>query len=154
MDAALLNLQTIKTRHYHFGIDIEYVPAWELRKLAPQVLPLHWRVADRRDDGIAYVYTPPFNKPMSVIMSCCREDDGKLWLHVSASKRSIDGTRQELPSWEDMATVKALFVGRDRKAIQVFPVEAEHVNLAEILHLWACLDGDGLPDFTHGTGSI
>lgn len=60
----------------------------------------------------------------------------------------------KLPSWKDLRDVKDVFIG-NRKAIQVFPVAAEYVNIhPNVLHLFACLDDDGLPDFTSGTGSL
>jgi len=67
-----------------------------------------------------------------------------LWLHVSVSRRKY------IPSYADLADVKATFIGPDRQAVQLFPRADRHVNLHEYcLHLWACLDpaGDGLPDF-------
>jgi len=78
----------------------------------------------------------------TVIFSVGRHDDGKRWLHVSLVLQ--DG----LPSYEDLCEVKRIFVGRKRQAIQVFPPAYKHVNIHErCLHLWCCLDGDGLPDF-------
>lgn len=78
-----------------------------------------------------------------------RELDGRVWLHVSASRGS------RLPSYADLVEVKELFIGRERKAVQVFPSRAEHVNIhPHALHLWHCVDGDVLPDFTHGSGSL
>jgi hypothetical protein len=48
-----------------------------------------------------------------------------------------------------------MFIGDGRKAIQVFAPVAEHVNIHEFcLHLWHCLDGDPLPDFTRGGPTI
>ena len=77
------------------------------------------------------------------------EADGKRWLHVSVSRRS------RMPTYEDLALVKRLFIGPARKAIQVFPPEAEHVNVHPYaLHLWCCLDADPLPDFRRQDGTI
>jgi hypothetical protein len=82
---------------------------------------------------------------MTVIFSGMVEADGKRWLHVSCAH----GNR--LPSWDDLKLVKETFIGRDRKAVQVFPSQEEYVNVNPYcLHLWHCLDGDGLPDFTSG----
>jgi hypothetical protein len=53
-----------------------------------------------------------------------------------------------------MSEVKELFIGGDRQAIQVMPPRSNHVNIHEVLHLWHCLDGDGLPDFTGGGETI
>lgn len=77
-----------------------------------------------------------------VVFSARREADGRRWAHVSLSRPS------RLPSWEDVREVKNAFIGRDRRALQVLPPEAEYVNIhAHCLHLWHCLDDDGLPDF-------
>lgn len=77
-----------------------------------------------------------------VQLSGAVELDGRRWVHVSCSRRD------RMPSYEDLCLVKRLFIGRDRKALQVFVPEAEHFNFhAFCLHLWHCVDGDGLPDF-------
>ena len=74
--------------------------------------------------------------------------EGKRWLHVSCSHKN------KMPSWKELKEVKEKFIG-DRKAIQIFPIKSEYVNIMpNCLHLWACLDDDGLPDFTKGIGSI
>lgn len=79
---------------------------------------------------------------MSII--CGMENhDGKWWLHVSCAKPD------SLPTWEDFKEVKAIFIGRDKKAIQILPNEKEYVNIHPYcLHLYHC-GNDDLPDFTH-----
>ncbi len=80
--------------------------------------------------------------PLKVIISGRVEDDGRRWIHVSCSHRN------RLPSWQTLREVKDTFIGKERKAIQVLPPQSEYVNLHNYgLHLWCCLDGDGLPDF-------
>jgi hypothetical protein len=77
-----------------------------------------------------------------VIVSARVEADGKRWMHVSCSRPN------RLPTWDDLRRVKDVFIGKNRKAIQVMPPASEYVNIAKFaLHLWCCLDGDGLPDF-------
>jgi hypothetical protein len=72
--------------------------------------------------------------------------DGKWWLHVSVSHP------HKLPTWAELKEVKELFIGRDKKAIQILPNEKEYVNMHPYcLHLFHS-DEDGLPDFTHGGG--
>ncbi len=69
--------------------------------------------------------------------------DGKRWQHVSLASQ-----RGKMPTYAQMAAVKECFIGKDKKAIMVFPPEDEHVNTHKYcLHLYHCLDGDGLPDF-------
>lgn len=99
--------------------------------------PICWH---RRDRPVLAYYKIGDN--LMVLWSARREADGKRWIHVSYSRPSKD------PSWEDTCEVKRTFIGKDRKAISVMPAEAEYVNIhPHCLHLWACLDGDGLPDF-------
>ncbi len=79
---------------------------------------------------------------LAVIISGCTESDGRRWIHVSASHRNRP------PTWDKMCEVKRLFIGPARRAIQIHPPESEYVNLHPYcLHLWACVDDDGLPDF-------
>jgi hypothetical protein len=107
-------------------------------ELLPRVLPVGWQslggpfVAYQSDDGVR------------VIVSGIVEADGKRWWHVSLSRPN------RLPTWADVKTVKNLFVGRDRLAIQVLPRQQDYVNYhPHVLHLWCCLDGDPVPDFRH-----
>jgi hypothetical protein len=80
-----------------------------------------------------------------VVISESMESDNRRWLHVSCSRPN------RIPTWQDVRRVKDAFVGKNRKAIQVLPCEAEYVNLHPfVLHLWCCLDGDPLPDFRKG----
>jgi hypothetical protein len=84
------------------------------------------------------------NADLTVIVSVAREDDGRRWKHVSVSRRD-----RQLPSWGDMRKVKDAFVGPDAYAYQVFPPEALYVNIHPgVLHLWQCLDGQAIPEFS------
>lgn len=106
----------------------------------------NWKLVEQRSDGEAWV-----NKSLGlvVISSMAKELDGKFWQHVSLSRKS------KVPSYDDMCLVKKLFIGEDKKAIQIFAQKSDHVNIHPYcLHLWHCIDGDSLPDFTHGKGSI
>ena len=86
---------------------------------------------------------------MSVIVSGAVEQDGKRWVHVSVARPT------RLPSYDDMAWAKQTFMGADAYAYSVWAPVDKHVNIHPwCLHLWACIDGDGLPDFTAGTGSV
>lgn len=68
---------------------------------------------------------------------------GELWAHLSVSAQAP--TR--LPTWDELGWCKRYFLG-DRKAVQVFPVKAEYVNIhPHVLNLYAPLDRDPLPDF-------
>lgn len=96
----------------------------------------HW-LAFRSRDGLA------------ALISARRESDGQDWLHVSISRFD------RLPSYEDLCRVKRDWVGRFRKAVQIFPPEDQHVNVCpNALHLFACLTADKLPDFRYEDGTI
>lgn len=99
---------------------------------------------EERVDGIAFK-----KNGMFVIVSIQKELDGNLWVHLSLSRQN------RLPTYNDMKFVKDVFIGKDKKAIQVFPESDKHVNLMEnCLHLWHCIDNDPLPDFTHGKNTL
>jgi hypothetical protein len=67
----------------------------------------------------------------------------ELWAHLSMSAMAA----KRVPSWEELRWCKEYFLG-DRKALQVLPPRAEYVNLnPHVLHLYAPLERDPLPDF-------
>ncbi len=70
------------------------------------------------------------------------EADGYRWRHVSLSRKG------RIPRHEDLKRVKGLFIGDEKKALQIFAPLAEHVNFHPfVLHLWHCMDNDPIPDF-------
>lgn len=120
-------------------------PLAEVDARPPGELPPQWTLVQRGADGASYRRVDR----LAVITSACIERDGRRWLHVSCSRA------KRIPSYEDLAHVKRVFIGEDRFAVQVFAPKTQHVNLhPNVLHLWCCLDGHPLPDFTQGTGSI
>lgn len=112
-----------------------------------------WRVVRELGDGCAWRGRAGH---LRVLETISREADGRVWHHVSVSRRD------RCPTWAEVADVKNTFCGADREAYVVLPPAARYVNLhPTCLHLWSCLDGAGaapdgaiLPDFTGGTGSI
>lgn len=89
--------------------------------------PPGWR---RQSGGIAAFYHGVWDndkKQMRVIISYAKYDDGRLWYHVSVSHR------KRMITYDELVYVK------------------RHPNC---LHLFCCLDGDPLPDFTGGMGTI
>ena len=79
---------------------------------------------------------------LTVMTSFAIQKDDKLWQHVSVSGEKI-------PSYADLCLVKQIFIGEEKKAIQVFPESSKHVNdHSTCLHLWCCLESDALPDFS------
>lgn len=121
--------------------------AW--RKARPKNLPEGWRRLpepfDEKEDGGGYAS----EWGLRVLCSALLEADDRVWLHVSCSRSD------RIPTYEELCDVKRIFVGRTRRALQVFPPEAEHVNdHPYCLHLWCCMDGDGMPDFRRGLGTV
>lgn len=115
------------------------------REFMPHVLPFQWKYDAHSHASPGYLR----RDGLFVIMSATIEEDGKRWLHVSASRNG------QLPSWSDLREMKDVFIGRDRYAYQVLPPPSHYVNFhPNVLHLWACLDGEPLPDFTHGIGIL
>ena len=75
--------------------------------------------------------------------------DGALWAHLSVCCQKPS---QRIPTWAELRWCKAYFLG-DRKAVQILPPRAEYVNEhPNVLHLYAALESDPLPDF-RGTDS-
>lgn len=88
-------------------------------------------------------------RKLAAICSIATEADGKKWAHLSVSHRD------RLPTWEELARVKEDFLGTHTKAVQILPPRAEWVNIhPNVLHLFCCLEGDPLPDFTRGKGTL
>lgn len=111
------------------------------------MLPVHpWvTVVEQGDDGYAARW-----QHLRFIVSVKLEEDGKMWLHASVSRRD-----KTMPTYDDLRTTKTLCIGDDRTALQVFPPADKHIDLAgplgiEVLHLWSCLAGDVTPDFSAG----
>lgn len=100
-----------------------------------------WSKIQSGEDGSAYQHI----NGLMVISSWAVEDDGKKWQHVSMSRKS------RLPSYDDIQMVKEHFIGDDSKALMVFPSKDKHVNIHKFcLHLWHCLEGDAVPEFSKG----
>lgn len=111
--------------------------AW--RRWRPRVLPADWYPMEDCASGMGKAYKSADG--LLVLASVRQELDGRLWAHVSVSRR------ERLPSWDDLKLVKDLFVGRDRPAYQVLPRARDYVNVHPyVLHLWTPAD-DG-PDPT------
>jgi LmbE family N-acetylglucosaminyl deacetylase len=65
----------------------------------------------------------------------------QLWAHLSVSAPA------RVPSWAELRWAKEHFLG-DRKAISVMPPRSEYINHhPHVLHLFASLERDPLPDF-------
>lgn len=88
-------------------------------------------------DGAMWVHNG-----MSIIASIESKADGREWLHVSCARRS------RLPTYEELLRVKNEFIGKDRKAVFIFPEEKNYVNINKnCLHLWYTAENP-LPEFS------
>lgn len=107
----------------------------------PRDVPAPWRLVERAPDGFMAV-TP--NRRFTLIVSVARYE-GLPWLHASMAGPG------RVPTWQEMAELKAWVVGGDRIAYQVMPPADEHVNDHPfVLHLWAPLSHRPTPDFRVG----
>lgn len=133
------------------GVDFDKLA--EVRRTAETRPPdlIHPEVRVARDDGKGG-YHSYWKQRLYFIVTESKEQDGRWWRHASVSRMD-----KKMPTYHDLLELKRLTVGETRKAIQVFPPASEYVNLTDsvqVLHLWACMDEDPLPDFTRGTGSL
>ena len=86
---------------------------------------------------------------LEALVSAAPMDDGRRWLHFSLVHR------HSVPTWSDLVAAKEALLGPETKAILVIAPRSQWVNIhPNCLHLFVCLDGDPLPDFTQGSGSL
>lgn len=90
---------------------------------------------------------------LRVICSIARQDDDRIWAHVSVSRRD-----KRMPTFEDLRFAKES-VFPDRVALQVFPPTDEwysygHSEAPEVLHLFICLTERPTPDFRGSAGTL
>jgi hypothetical protein len=99
-----------------------------------------FRLVETRLDGIRFIH---LSMPLSVISSIENPSDNKLWLHVSLAHK------KRIPTHDEVVLVKNLFIGENNYAISVLPPRELHVNLNPYcLHLYHCLEGHPLPEFS------
>lgn len=108
------------------------------------ILPDSWMMINGAADGASFAMLNQSGAViLTVIASQKIEADYKRWIHISVARDD------RLPSWDDVKMVKDLFIGKDKKAIQILPEEDKYVNInPNCLHLFYCLDDDGLPEFS------
>jgi hypothetical protein len=114
------------------------------QKYSPAALPRGWQQFHAPYDSLFYgmgIYT--HNTGLRVLFNADHLiQPGKIWLHASVS------LKKRVPTYDELKVVKAIFIGPDLQAIQLFPAESKHINIHKYcLHLWSCVEGDGLPDF-------
>lgn len=108
------------------------------------ILPDNWMMINGAADGASFAMLNSRGAPvLTVIASQKLESDYKYWIHISVARDD------RLPSWDDVKMVKEIFIGKHKKAIQILPEEDKYVNInPNCLHLFHCLDDDGLPEFS------
>ena len=132
-------------RRFQAMTNLDWQRIYDQLNQAIERMPESWQLINRSLDG----FMAASKVGLKVMLSGCREDDGKLWMHLSVSRDRI------VPNWEQMVAVKNIFLGEDALAVQVFPRKANYINIHKyVLHLWCCLDSDPVPDFSSGTGTI
>lgn len=69
---------------------------------------------------------------LNVLVSVDTMEDGKKFLHVSASHYDV------IPSWPELKEVKRVFIGPEREAFHFIPKDSEFVNVHNYcMHLWS-----------------
>jgi hypothetical protein len=129
-------------------IDFAAAPvAWVHAHLGRLILPATWTLDTMSLDGARFVVRGP--RTVSIIVSGAVELDGKRWLHASIAAPN------RLPDYEELVAMKETVFGSEAYAVQVFPPRSKHVNQHPFcLHLFGCIDGHPLPDFTHGGSTL
>ena len=125
---------------------IEFTPGLTISGMPA---PHNWHIIEARLDGNKWERL--VGERITVIESIAMREDGRKWLHVSVAKPN----RKKMPTYDDLQTMRKLFIGEDKEAYMVFPPRSRYVNINPVLHLWVCLDEiDGiLPKFEGKVGS-
>jgi hypothetical protein len=97
--------------------------------------PADWHIIQKfGPEGM--IWERLFGNPLRVIETIADKEDGRNWLHVSVSKRN-----KKIPSYDELAEVRRIFIGKDRECYMVWPPNDRYVNLhPAVLHLYCCLD--------------
>ena len=116
-------------------------------------LPMKATPFDRRVDVEQHLvdgYQGTFEH-LVLIHSIALENDARWWHHVSVSRED-----RQMPTYEDLQLAKQLCLGPNRAALELFPRESDHMDIAgevdppkQVRQLWSCKKMP-LPDFTHG----
>ena len=118
-----------------------------LRAVEARLKRYRWVCAQPGADGLgAWRHRA---RRLALIHSVAVEQDHQVWEHLSLSRD--DGA---MPSWEQVRDVFREVCGPDALGIIVVPPKSEHVDIAEVAHVWRCLTRRPIPDFTHGLKTI
>ena len=101
--------------------------------------PKGWLIDKRLEDGARYYSRA---RKLSVILSAAIQEDGKPWVHFSLAHA------HRIPTWGELRDCKQLFLG-NVYAYSVLPPREVYVNIdSRVLHLFHCIDGPQLPEFS------
>ena len=98
-----------------------------------------WRQRYDSDDGVGMWDQP--GRRLRIVHSVSREPDGEIWAHLSISREG-----NFLPDWYQVRDAQRLLYPFGVGHIVIVP-ETEHVNEANVHHVWTCLTKQVLPDF-------
>ena len=100
--------------------------------------PLHmsWMARESVEDGMVFFNV---NSGMLVVETIVVDGYTERWHRVSYS------FRDRMPNREETREIKRLFIGANKRAVQVLPPENEPGDRPFVLTLWECLDGDPFP---------
>jgi hypothetical protein len=111
-----------------------------MRPMAEERLLLRgWKCVYEGGDGLGCWDHPHLG--LRIIHSVARENDGCRWGHVSMSLRS-----RRLPTWEQARDAFRMVYPGQYGVIVIAP-DPNHVNRAEVMHVWCNLDNPTVPDF-------
>jgi len=133
---------------------VQVIENW-MAEIEPRVLPSEWKLEQeyanvriyKRLRGVLVLVEVEIQREAGSVIENVTVDT--IWLHVSVSHKN------RMPTYEELSEIKLIFIGNERKAIQVFPAAAEHYNRhPNCLHLFAPLERDPLPDFRDAEGKL
>jgi hypothetical protein len=104
-----------------------------------------WRQREQNLDGIG---TWDHRGRLRIIHSVARYPDGEAWGHVSVSNSA-----NTMPDWYAVRNAGWLLYPGLFGIVVIAP-EGQHVNIANVAHVWTCLTKPSCPDFSTGLGTI
>ncbi len=94
----------------------------------------------KREDGIMYRHKIAYD--LTAIVSFSKEEDEKIWKHISFARQKT------FIEYKRLEELKDLFCG-DSYAIVVLPPREKMVTIHKhCIHLWEAMDGYPLPEFS------
>lgn len=109
-------------------------------EVLPKVMPAGWHQLNGDALPMVNARAWQYKGGIRVIITLEQYPDKSWWLHVSFSYHN------RLPTWDDLKSVKTLFIGKKKLAVQILPHEEDYLNFHPYtLHLYARVDGDTLP---------